>query len=66
MIAIEDLQVRNMSKSAKGNSEQHGKMVKQKSGLNRSILGKPPANSGQARVWGFQRCGSNSSMRLAG
>lgn len=38
MIAIEDLQVRNMSKSAKGNSEQHGKQVKQKSGLNRSIL----------------------------
>ena len=38
MIAIEDLQVRNMSKSAKGNGEQHGKMVKQKSGLNRSIL----------------------------
>lgn len=27
-----------MSKSAKGNSEQHGKQVKQKSGLNRSIL----------------------------
>ena len=38
MIAIEDLQVRNMSKSAKGNSEQHGEMVGQKSGLNRSIL----------------------------
>lgn len=38
MIAIEDLQVRNMSKSAKGNSEQHGKHVKQKSGLNLSIL----------------------------
>lgn len=38
MIAIEDLQVRSMSKSAKGNNEQHGKMVKQKSGLNRSIL----------------------------
>ena len=38
MIVIEDLQVRNMSKSAKGNSEQHGKQVKQKSGLNRSIL----------------------------
>ena len=38
MIAIEDLQVRNMSKSAKGNSEQHGKQVKQKSGLNRSSL----------------------------
>lgn len=38
MIAIEDLQVRNMSKSAKGNNVQHGKMVKQKAGLNRSIL----------------------------
>jgi len=38
MIAIEDLPVRNMSKSSKGNGEQHGKMVKQKSGLNRSML----------------------------
>lgn len=37
-VCIEDLQVRNMSRSSKGNSEQHGKMVKQKSGLNRSIL----------------------------
>ena len=27
-----------MSKSAKGNAEQHGKNVKQKSGLNRAIL----------------------------
>ncbi|NDU86132.1 MAG: transposase [Ferrovum sp.] len=38
LICIEDLQVRNMSKSSKGNSEQHGKKVAQKSGLNRSIL----------------------------
>lgn len=38
LVCIEDLQVRNMSKSSKGNSEQHGKRVKQKSGLNRSIL----------------------------
>ena len=38
MIVIEDLQIRNMSKSAKGSSEQHGKRVKAKSGLNRSIL----------------------------
>ncbi len=38
LVCIEDLQVRNMSKSAKGNSEQHGKRVKQKAGLNRSIL----------------------------
>jgi putative transposase len=38
LVCIEDLQVRNMSKSSKGNSEQHGKKVAQKSGLNRSIL----------------------------
>ena len=38
IIYIEDLQVSNMSKSAKGTVEAHGKNVKQKSGLNRSIL----------------------------
>jgi putative transposase len=38
LVCIEDLQVRNMSTSSKGNSEQHGKRVKQKSGLNRAIL----------------------------
>jgi len=38
LVCIEDLQVGNMSMSSKGNSEQHGKMVKQKSGLNRAIL----------------------------
>ena len=38
MIAIEDLKVSNMSKSAKGHSETHGKNVKAKSGLNKSIL----------------------------
>ncbi len=38
MVAIEDLQIRNMSKSARGTSDQPGKKVKQKSGLNRSIL----------------------------
>ncbi len=37
-VCIEDMQVRNMSRSAKGNSEQHGKLVRQKSGLNRAIL----------------------------
>jgi putative transposase len=38
MIVIEDLKVNNMTRSAKGNDEQHGKNVKAKSGLNRSIL----------------------------
>lgn len=38
MIVIEDLRILNMSKSAKGNAEKHGKNVKAKSGLNKSIL----------------------------
>ncbi|MCP2041175.1 putative transposase [Neisseria sp. HSC-16F19] len=38
IVYVEDLQVANMSKSAKGNAEQHGKNVRQKSGLNRAIL----------------------------
>ena len=38
VIALEDLKVRNMSKSSKGTVEDPGKMVAQKSGLNRSIL----------------------------
>jgi putative transposase len=38
MIVIEDLQVGNMSKSAKGTIEAKGRNVKAKSGLNRSIL----------------------------
>ena len=33
IVCIEDLQVRNMTKSSKGNAETHGKQVKQKSGL---------------------------------
>ena len=38
MIYMEDLQVSNMSKSAKGTTEAPGNNVKQKSGLNRAIL----------------------------
>jgi len=38
MIVIEDLQVSNMTRSAKGTAETHGSNVRQKSGLNRSIL----------------------------
>jgi putative transposase len=38
MVCIEDLQVRNMSKSAAGTIEQPGKRVRAKSGLNKSIL----------------------------
>ena len=38
MVFIEDLQVQNMSKSAAGTAENHGKNVAQKSGLNKAIL----------------------------
>ncbi|MGZ9188327.1 MAG: RNA-guided endonuclease InsQ/TnpB family protein [Candidatus Binatia bacterium] len=38
LVCIEDVQVRNMSKSSKGTIEQPGKQVRQKSGLNRAIL----------------------------
>lgn len=38
VVYVEDLQIENMSKSARGTAEQPGKNVKQKSGLNRAIL----------------------------
>lgn len=38
IVCIEDLQVRNMSRSSKGTREVRGKRVRQKSGLNRAIL----------------------------
>jgi putative transposase len=38
LVCVEDLQVRNMSRSAKGSIENPGKKVSQKSGLNRSLL----------------------------
>lgn len=38
MVCIEDLQVRNMSKSAAGTAEAPGRNVRAKSGLNKSIL----------------------------
>ncbi|MBK9617072.1 MAG: transposase [Uliginosibacterium sp.] len=38
LVCIEDLQVRNMSKSAAGNSDAPGKNVRAKTGLNKSIL----------------------------
>lgn len=37
-VAVENLEIRNMSRSAKGTIEKHGRNVKAKSGLNKSIL----------------------------
>jgi putative transposase len=38
LIVLEDLKIKNRSKSAKGTMEEHGVNVAQKSGLNRAIL----------------------------
>lgn len=38
VVVLEDLKTKNMTKSTKGNAEKHGKNVKAKSGLNKSIL----------------------------
>jgi transposase len=38
MIVLEDLKVRNLSKSAQGTADNHGKNVKAKSGLNKSMF----------------------------
>ncbi|WP_020158505.1 RNA-guided endonuclease InsQ/TnpB family protein [Methylobacter marinus] len=38
VVVVEDLKVRNMSKSAKGSIDKPGKNIAQKSGLNKSIL----------------------------
>lgn len=43
LIATEKLSVKNMTRSAKGTAEKHGKNVKQKAGLNREILNTAPA-----------------------
>src|SRR5215470_8360363 len=42
VVFVEDLCIRNMSKSARGSKEKHGKNVKQKSGLNRAVLDASP------------------------
>lgn len=38
VVCLEDLQIRNMSRSSRGNAETPGQQVRQKSGLNRAIL----------------------------
>ena len=46
LVAIEDLRVKNMVRSAKGTVEEPGKNVAQKAGLNRSI---------QSQAWSVQK-----------
>ncbi|MFE2495561.1 transposase [Streptomyces scopuliridis] len=42
MVGIEDLRVKNMTRSAKGTVETPGRNVRQKAGLNRAILDSTP------------------------
>ena len=38
MVYLEDLKIRNMSASARGTKDDHGKNVRAKAGLNKAIL----------------------------
>ena len=61
LVCVEDLQVRNMSRSAKGTVETPGKNVRQKSGLNRAILDQ---GWGEFRRQGL-RCGQRLHVHLS-
>ena len=56
-VYAEDLRVRNMTKSAKGTVENPGKNVKQKSGLNRSILRTGFYDFRRSLEWALQKEG---------
>jgi putative transposase len=68
MVCIEDLQVRNMSRSAKGNAQQAGKNVRAKSGLNKAILdqGWSEFRRPRARADRTRYAGSSRGMSAAG
>ncbi|MGX9730142.1 RNA-guided endonuclease InsQ/TnpB family protein [Janthinobacterium aestuarii] len=57
LVCVEDLQVRNMSKSSKGSVAQPGKRVRQKAALNRAILD---------QGWGEFRRQLNYKMQWSG
>lgn len=57
LIAMEELQIRNMTRSAKGTVEKPGKNVAQKSGLNREILDTAPALFGQLILYKVKETG---------
>ncbi|MCA3267510.1 MAG: transposase [Azospirillum sp.] len=58
LIATEDLQIKNMTASAKGTSAEPGKNVRQKAGLNRSILDTAPAAFLQKLSYKAEEAGS--------
>ena len=56
-VAMENLKLKNMTKSAKGTVENPGKNVKQKSGLNRSLARVAPYAMRQAIQWALFKAG---------
>ena len=57
-LCVEKLKTRNMTRSGRGTSETPGSNVRQKSGLNRSLLGVAPAEQTAILVWAAQRNGT--------
>ena len=56
-VAMENLKIKNMKKSAKGTVENPGKNVKQKSGLNRSLARVAPYAMRRAIQWALFKAG---------
>ena len=56
-VAMENLKLKNMTKSAKGTVEDPGRNVKQKSGLNRSLARVAPYGMRMAILWALFKAG---------
>jgi putative transposase len=65
LVVLEDLKVANMSKSATGTIESPGKMVKAKSGLNRSILDQGWHAFKSMLLYKLEHLGNNADINAA-
>ena len=63
LVAMEELRINNMTRSAKGTVEQPGRNVAQKAGLNREILDTAPAQLMQLLRYPLKRLGSMEKSR---
>ena len=61
MVIVEDLRIKNMTRSARGTIEQPGKGVRAKAGLNRSILGMAWGQAGRMLAY---KCPSNGGVLI--
>jgi putative transposase len=57
IVVVEDLRVSNMTRSAKGTVEKPGKNVRQKAGLNRSMLNEAHARTVELLTYKLAECG---------